>query len=178
MDHAGLMADWQSGNADAGGSLIKEIHRELEAIAAAKLSQERNSSLSTGDLINEAVIRLSKLNRIKFQDRAHILALSARIMRQILIDEARRRNADKHYHTKVTLQTNIAEWQMPIELLALDMHLSELRDIDPQRADIVEMRFFGGMSMTDISTVLDVSVATVKRRWNASRIWLQDRMAN
>ena len=65
---------------------------------------------------------------------------------------------------------------MPVELLALDMHLEELRVIDPQRADIVEMRFFGGMSLTDISTVLDISVSTVKRRWQASRIWLHDRL--
>ncbi len=177
MDHADLMADWQSGNSDAGSSLIKKIYAELEVIAGAKLSQEPHSSLSTGDLINEAIIRLSKLNQIEFQDRAHILALASRIMRQVLIDQARRRHADKRYHKQVTLQTNIAEWQMPIELLALDMHLNELREIDPQRADIVEMRFFGGMSLTDISTVLDVSVATVKRRWQASRIWLQDRMA-
>ncbi|MEL7447195.1 MAG: ECF-type sigma factor [Pseudomonadota bacterium] len=178
MDHAELMSSWQSGDATAGDSLVKKIHSELEAIAAAKLSQEFHSSLSTGDLINEAMIRLSRLDQIEFQDRAHILALASRIMRQILVDQARKRNADKRYHTKVTLQTNIGEWQMPIELLALDMHLSELRDIDPQRADIVEMRFFGGMSLTDISTVLDVSVATVKRRWQASRIWLHDRLAS
>lgn len=176
LDHCALMAEWQSGNATAGDSVIRDIHRELEAIAQAKLSQESRSSLSTGDLINEAMIRLSRLDRIKFNGRAHILALASRIMRQILVDQARRRNADKRYHTRVTLQTNIAEWQMPVELLALDMHLGELREIDPQRADIVEMRFFGGMSLTDISTVLDISVATVKRRWQASRIWLHDRL--
>lgn len=177
MDHAELIEEWQMGDAGSGDTLIKAIHRELEAIAAAKLSQELHSSLSTGDLINEAIIRLSRLNRIAFQDRAHILALASRIMRQVLVDQARRRNADKRYHTKVTLQTNVAEWRMPLELMALDLYLSELRDIDPQRADIVEMRFFGGMSLTDISTVLDISVATVKRRWQSSRIWLQDRMA-
>ncbi|MEM8696421.1 MAG: ECF-type sigma factor [Pseudomonadota bacterium] len=176
MDHGVLMAEWQSGDADAGDALIRDIHNELEAIAAAKLSQELRSSLSTGDLINEAVIRLSRLERIKFKSRAHILALASRIMRQILVDQARRRNADKRYHTKVTLQTNIGEWQPPVELLALDMHLKELQGIDPQRAVIVEMRFFGGMSLTDISTVLDISVATVKRRWQASRIWLYDRL--
>ncbi|MDN3647218.1 ECF-type sigma factor [Pontixanthobacter aestiaquae] len=170
------MAEWQSGNAGAGDSVIRDIHRELEAIAVAKLSQESRSSLSTGDLINEAMIRLSRLKRMEFDSRAHILALASRIMRQILVDQARRRNADKRYHTQVTLQTNIAEWQMPIELLALDLHLGELREIDSQRADIVEMRFFGGMSLTDISTVLDISVATVKRRWQASRIWLHDRL--
>lgn len=176
MEHSELMAEWQSGDPEAGDSLIKDIHRELESIASAKLAQELHSSLSTGDLINEAMIRLSRLNEMEFKSRAHILALAARLMRQILIDQARRRNADKRYHTKVTLQTNIGERQMPVELLALDMHLTELRAIDPQRADIVEMRFFGGMSQTDISTVLDISVATVKRRWQASRIWLHERL--
>ncbi|WP_299329112.1 ECF-type sigma factor [Parasphingopyxis sp.] len=178
MDHSALMADWQSGDTDAGDSVIRDIHRELEAIAAAKLAQEARSSLSTGDLINEAVIRLSRLDRMEFKSRAHILALASRIMRQILVDQARRRDADKRYHTKVTLQTNIGEWQLPVELLALDMHLEELRAIDPQRANIVEMRFFGGMSMTDISTVLDISVATVRRRWQVSRIWLHDRLSH
>lgn len=176
MAHVELMKEWQSGDTASGDALLKSIHRELEAIAAAKLSQELHSSLSTGDLINEAVIRLSRLNRIEFQDRAHILALASRIMRQVLVDQARLRNADKRYHTKVTLQTNVGEWQMPVELLALDLYLDELRTIDPQRADIVEMRFFGGMSLTDISTVLDVSVSTVKRRWQSSRLWLQHRL--
>lgn len=165
MDHRELMTEWQSGDPEAGDSLINDIHRELEAIASAKLAQEMHSSLSTGDLIDEAVIRLARLNEMEFKSRAHILALTARLMRQILIDQARRRNADKRYYTKVTLQTNIGEWQMPVELPALDMHLTELCAIDSQRADIVEMRFFGGMTLTDISTVLDISVATVKRRW-------------
>lgn len=176
MDHSQLMADWQAGNRIAGSSVIRDIQQELHAIAAAKLAQEAHCSLSTGDLINEALIRLSRLKEMKFQSRAHILALASRVMRQVLVDEARRRNADKRCHSKVTLQTDIAEWQVPVELLALDMYLSELREIDPQRADIVEMRFFGGMSLTDISTVLDISVATVKRRWQASRIWLHDRL--
>lgn len=176
MDYIALMSEWQSGDCVAGDELINEIHRELEIIAAAKLSKEAHSSLSTGDLINEAIIRLSRANRIEFQDRAHILAIASRIMRQILVDESRRRNRDKRQHHKVTLITNLGEWQLPVELLTLDMCLEELRTIDPQRADIVEMRFFGGMSLTDISTVLDISVATVKRRWEASRLWLQNRM--
>ena len=172
------MASWQSGDSEAGDALFKQVHTELERIAAAKLSREFNSSLSTGDLINEAVIRLSKLTRMEFRSRAHILSLASKIMRQVLTDQARRRNADKRYHTKVTLQTNVGEWEMPLELISLDAFLNELREIDPQRADIVEMRFFGGMSLTDISTVLDISVATVKRRWQASRIWLHDRMGS
>lgn len=176
MDHSQLMADWQAGDRNAGSAVIRDIQTELQAIAAAKLAQESRSSLSTGDLINEALIRLSGLKQMEFQSRAHILALASRVMRRVLVDEARKRNADKRCHGKVTLQTDIAEWQMPVELLALDMYLGELREIDPQRADIVEMRFFGGMSLTDISTVLDLSVATVKRRWQASRIWLHDRL--
>lgn len=178
MDHSELMAEWQAGDPNAGDALIKDIFDELEAIAAAKLSQELHSSLSTGDLINEAMIRLSRLDRMEFGSRAHILALSAKIMRQILVDQARRRNAAKRYHTKITLHTNIGEWQLPVELLAFDKYLSELRTIDEQHADIVEMRFFAGMSLNDISTVLDVSVATVHRRWQAARIWLQDRLGH
>jgi len=178
MNHSELMAKWQVGDIAAGDSLVRNIHNELRAIAAAKLSQELHSSLSTGDLINEAIIRLSRLTEMKFSDRAHILAIATTLMRQVLVDQARRRNAEKRYHTKVTLVTNIGEWQAPIELLALDSHLTELREIDPERADIVEMRFFGGMSLSDIASVLDVSVRTVKRRWQASRIWLHDRLSH
>ncbi|QJB70715.1 sigma-70 family RNA polymerase sigma factor [Parasphingorhabdus halotolerans] len=170
------MARWQAGNRGAGNQLFVDLEYELQKIAAAKLAGEKNSSLSTGDLINEAVIRLSNLKAIALQSKAHILALASRIMRQVLVDQARKRNSDKREHAKVTLVTNIGVWDRPIELLSLELLLEELTEIDAQRADIVEMRFFGGMSISDIATVLDVSEATVKRRWMSTRVWLHDRL--
>lgn len=176
LDHKQLMASWQAGNRGAGNLLFTDLERELHLIAAAKLAGESNSSLSTGDLINEAVIRLSKLTEIDLNGKAHILALASRIMRQVLVDHARKRNNGKRGHLQVTLVTNIGVWDRPIELLSLDMLLDELKDMHEQRADIVEMRFFGGMSISDIAVVLDVSEATVKRRWMSTRVWLYDRL--
>lgn len=170
------MADWQAGNGTAGDLLLRDVHQELEKIAAAKLAQEFHSSLSTGDLINEAIIRLSKLKRMEFESREHIMALASRIMRQVLVDQARKRNSDKRYHTKVTLTTNVGYDDAPFELLELDLLLDDLRRIDPIRADIVEMRYFGGMTLGDMAVVLDISKATIKRRWQVTRIWLQERL--
>ena len=177
LDHKQLMANWQAGDRSAGNLLFATIHRELQQIAAARLAQEKSSSLSTGDLINEAVMKISRLTDIEFMNKAHILALASRIMRQILVDHARAKSRDKRSHQRVTLITNIAEWKMPVELMELDFLLEELKQIDPQRADIVEMRFFGGMSISDIAVVLDISEATVNRRWAATRAWLHDRLS-
>ncbi|MEP3224567.1 MAG: ECF-type sigma factor [Parasphingorhabdus sp.] len=176
LDHKALMNEWQSGDHRAGNKLFSDLQQELELIAAAKLAGENNSSLSTGDLINEAVIRLSKLKEIDLQSKAHILALASRIMRQVLVDQARKRNSGKRDHAKVTLVTNIGVWDRPIELLTLDWLLDELKTMDQERAEIVEMRFFGGMSIADIALVLEMSEATVKRRWVSTRAWLHDRL--
>ncbi|PKP92717.1 MAG: RNA polymerase subunit sigma [Alphaproteobacteria bacterium HGW-Alphaproteobacteria-14] len=176
MDHAALMAEWQRGDPAAGNTVLSDVYRELSAIAAAKLAHEPNCSLSTGELINEAIIRLSKLTSMAISSRAHVLAMAARIMRQVLIDQARKRNAQKRYHAQVTLQTDIAQREMPVEILELNERLEELRAIDGERAAIVEMRFFGGMTLEEIAEVLELSVPTVKRRWQASRLWLHDRL--
>lgn len=98
-------------------------------------------------------------------------------MRQILLDHARRKNSDKRRHEPVTLCTGFAEPEPNIELIALNQAMPDLAALDPQRARIVEMRYFGGMSLPDIAAVLGVSEATVKRRWSSTRAWLLDRLA-
>ena len=173
---ASLMAEWQNGDDLAGDSLFRKVHDELTQIAQIKLAREFRSSLSTGDLINEAVIRLSKLKDISFQSREHVLALASRIMKRVLIDQARKRNADKRYHTKVTLVTQLEDPDDEFDLIGLNLVLDELREIDPQRADIVEMRYFGGMTVEEIAVVLETSKNTVWRRWSATRLWLQARL--
>ncbi len=177
MDYARLASDWQDGDRQAGDELFKALGQELRVIAAARLRNERNCSLSTGDLVNEAIIKLFRLNIMEIHSRAHILALASRLMRQILIDEARKRNRAKHHHTAITLTTNVAQWEVPVDLMAIEMALEELSGIDEERAKIVEMRFFGGMSSADIATVLGVSEPTIKRRWASTRAWLRHRLA-
>lgn len=172
-----LFADWRVGDRSAREHIFRAVHHELRAIAAARLRQERNSSLSSGDLVNEAVIRLSRLTQLKFESKPHLLALASRIMRQALIDAARRKQAAKRYHLPVTLRTDLVDSREPADLIALDSALSELQAVSPEHARIVELRFFGGMTNADIAVVLGVSEPTVKRRWATTKAWLIDRLA-
>ncbi len=176
LDYAELAAQWRDGDRDAGGELLGALDCELRTIAAARLRKERHSSLSTGDLVNEAIIKLTQLDRIEIGGRPHILALASRMMRQILIDKARKRAASKRNFIPVTLSSDLREDETPLELLELDRALRELEEFDPERAQIVEMRFFGGMSIPEIADVTGLSEATVKRRWIATRAWLAHRM--
>jgi len=176
VDYAKLAAEWQKGDREAGNDLFSALGTELRAIAAARLRNERNCSLSVGDLVNEAVLKLFRLNIMELQSRAHILALSSRVMRQVLIDEARKRATAKRNHAAVTLTTRIAQWEMPVDLMMIEGALNDLAEIDAERAQIVEMRFFGGMSTADIAAVLGVSEPTVKRRWASTRAWLRHRL--
>lgn len=168
---ATLLAQSGLKNSDRVYTLIEQ---ELKTIAAARLRSERSSSLSTGDLINEAMLRLQELDSIEWTGKPHVLAIASTFMRRILIDHARRKNSDKRAHQKVTLVTGLPEEQAPVEIFDLEQALNALREIDPEKANIVEMRFFGGMSNAQIGEVLTLSEATVKRRWAAARAWLQD----
>ena len=176
LDYRVMLADWQAGDSKAGNAVFSLLHEDLRNIAAARLRDERGASLSTGDLVNESVMRLSEMDRIKWQSRPHLLALASRIMRQVLIDHARAKNADKREHERVTLCTGIGYEEQPIELMELEFLLKDLSDIDPQRADIVEMRYFGGMSTSDIAVVLGISESSVQRRWASTRTWLLARL--
>lgn len=176
MDYPGQLAAWQNGDAAAGNVICDALTKELRTIAAAKLRKERNSSLSTGDLVNEAIMKLYRQNVMKIHDRAHVLALASKLMRQILIDKARMRNSDKRHHYPITLSTNVAEWELPVDVLDVHRAMNELAALDPERADIVEMRFFGGMTNKEVAQVMGLSEATVKLRWAASRAWLYDKL--
>jgi RNA polymerase sigma factor (TIGR02999 family) len=176
MDYPKQLAAWQKGDVLAGNQLCSALDAQLRVIAAAKLRKERYSSLSSGDLVNEAIMKLFRQNLIEINDREHILALASKLMRQILIDQARKRNSDKRHHHPVTLSTNVAEWEMPVDVMDIHLAMEELAVIDPQRAEITEMRFFGGMTNEEVAAVLGLSVATVKLRWAASRMWLFDRL--
>lgn len=178
VDYAKLAAKWQNGDRGAGNELFNALGTELRAIAATRLRNERNCSLSVGDLVNEAVLKLFRLNIMELQSRAHILALSSRVMRQVLIDEARKRATAKRNHAAVTLTTRVAQWEIPVDLIVIESALSDLAKIDAERAQIVEMRFFGGMSTADIAAVLGVSEPTVKRRWASTRAWLRHRLGH
>ncbi|MBS0504928.1 MAG: sigma-70 family RNA polymerase sigma factor [Proteobacteria bacterium] len=168
-----LLASWRAGDLAARDRLFALFYPELRRAAAAMVRREPGLSMSSGDLIHEAVARLIGLNRIEWQDRAHFMALAATMMRRALLDHVRSRRRLKREHEKVELTTGIAG-EADIELEALNDALDTLAAIDPERASIVEMRYFGGMEIADIAGVLGLSESTVKRRWTAARLWLAE----
>lgn len=173
LDAKALLDAWQAGDARARDELIERLYTELRKISGALLNREGGISLSTGDLVNEAVIRLIGLKHIDWQDKAHFLAMSARTMRRVLIDHARKKGANRRKHHKVTLVTHLmGGGQGAIDINNLETALTRLQVIDEDRAKIVEMRYYGGLSLEEIAEVMDVSVSTVQRSWRVSRAWL------
>ncbi len=174
MEIKTLLFAWREGDVAARDKLFDVLYGELRKFSAVLLRGEGRVSLSTGDLVNETVLRLIKLDQIDWQDKAHFMALAARMMRRVLIDHARRKDTDKRQHQKVTLITQIIDGQTEsIDLMNLDQALIRLQAIDPQRAEIVEMRYFGGLSLEEIAEVMHTSPSTVQRGWRASRAWLR-----
>jgi RNA polymerase sigma factor (TIGR02999 family) len=166
-----LLGAWRRGDRAARDRLIAILYAELELAAAAMLRGERNVSLSVGDLVHEAIIKLIALDQIDWQDRAHFMALTSVMMRRALIEHVRAKRAAKRQHMKVELITNLPDVGNA-DLDEVNDALERLARIDPERAEIVEMRYFGGMEVADIAAVLSLSESTVKRRWQSARLWL------
>lgn len=171
----GLIEKWRAGDVLARDALIAHMLPELRQIAAARLRGERNSSLSTDDLINDAVIRFMRLEAVSLVDRAHFIALASRIMRNVLTDHARAKATDKRQHHKIELNTQIDGGQR-LDLETLNFALIRLSAIDPALMELVEMRYFGAMTIEDVALATGQSAATVKRRWRTARAWLADAM--
>ncbi|MDP3737631.1 MAG: ECF-type sigma factor [Hyphomonadaceae bacterium] len=168
-----LLVAWRAGDLKARDTLFNLVYRELVQVAAALLRTDRKTSLSSGDLVSETVLRLIALDRIEWQDKAHFLALSARVMRQVLVDQARRRATDRRQHHKVTLISQLgAHGSLELELDQLEKALIRLAAIEPRHAEVVELRFFGNLTLEEVAEVLGMSGSTVKRIWRSSRAWL------
>lgn len=181
MDEQGevteLLAAVKGGRADAMDRVVTLLYAELERIAHRQLAREQGGhTLETGALVNEAYLKLSRLERVEWQSREHFLAIAARLMRRILIDYAVARNAQKRGGAalRITLDSEI---DTPADahhddLLALDEALRRLSLLNERQGRIVECRFFAGMSVEETATALGLSPATVKRDWVAARAWL------
>lgn len=176
MQSVELFHDWRGGDGAARDKLFAIFYKDLSQAAAAMLRNERTVSLSAGDLVHEVVIKLIQLRQIDWVDRAHFLALAARFMRRVLIDHVRAKRTDKREHCKVELTTRFEEHRR-FDLGKLDHALLRLAAVDAEIAEIVEMRYFGGMTTGDVADVLGCSEPTVKRRWAAARVWLLDAMS-
>jgi len=168
-----LLAAWRGGELAARDRLFDILYGELTQSAAAMLRGERNVSLSVGDLVHETILKLIQLDQIDWQDRAHFMALTSVMMRRALVEHVRAKGRNKRQHQKVELKTNIPDMGNA-DLEEVNEALDALAKIDRERAEIVEMRYFGGMEIADIAVVLKLSESTVKRRWQAARLWLYE----
>ena len=168
-----LLAAWRAGDLSARDRLFEILYAELKLAAAAMLRGERNVSLSISDLVHETILKLIVLEQIDWQDRAHFMALTSVMMRRALIEHVRAKGRNKRQHQKVELKTNLPD-VANADLEDVNAALDQLARIDRERAEIVEMRYFGGMEIADIAVVLKLSESTVKRRWQAARLWLYE----
>ncbi len=171
-----LLAEWRDGNQAARDRLIALVEDELRAIANRYLSSERSDhTLQATALINEAYIKLSEQQQTEWQNRAHFFGIAAQIMRRVLVDYARARNANKRdgKRFKITLEAVNDLYQQPHrDLVALDDALNSLAEIDQERSRIVELRFFGGLTIEETARYLDISNDAVKAQWKLAKAWL------
>ena len=172
-----LLADWGQGNEEAREALIPVVYNELRRQARRHLRGERpDHTLESAALVNEAYLRLVRHGTPQWQNRAHFFGVAAQLMRHILVDHARNRLAAKRGAgaPRLALDPELAPAQKAeIDLVALDDALSKLAALDPQQGRLIELRFFGGLSIEEAAVVLSVSPATVKREWATARAWLR-----
>lgn len=176
VDITRLLGQWREGDREAANRLFPLVYRELRAMAHRQLARRPpGDSLVTTALVHEAYLKLVDRSRAAFNDRGHFFAVAARAMRQILVDQARKRISQKRggRARKITLE----EGKVPLreraaEVVALDEALARLEEIEPRLGQVVELRFFGGLSVDEAAEALDISARTVKRDWRRARIFL------
>jgi RNA polymerase sigma-70 factor, ECF subfamily len=174
-DISTLLRAWSEGDQSALERLTPAVYDELRRLAHHYMKGERaGHSLQTTALVNEAYMRLVDFTRMQWQDRAHFFAVSARVMRRILVDRARRQNVKRGADVRhVSLEdVAVVGGDRTGDLVALDDALNALARLDARKVHIIEMRFFGGLSVEETAEVLKVSPATVRRDWSIAKMWL------
>lgn len=170
-----LLQRWSNGDQLALEELTPIVYEELRRLARRYMRGERaNLTLQTTALVNEAYLRLVDLKRMRFNDRAHFFAVSARLMRRILVDHARRRNLKRGAGVEHISLDEVASFgpDRDAALVLLDDAMAALARFDPRKAQVVELRFFGGLSVEETAEVLKISTITVMRDWSTARAWL------
>lgn len=180
-----LLVAWSDGDRAALDALMPVVYDELRRLARNHLSRERaDHTLQTTALVHEAYLRLIDQRSVNWQNRAQFFGIAAQMMRRILINHAKDRHAQKRqgYAAKVSLEETMRVSldeavsffeKREVDLMALDEALNGLAALDPQQAQIVELRFFGGLTIDEVSEVLNISPATTKREWDSAKLWLR-----
>jgi RNA polymerase sigma-70 factor (ECF subfamily) len=175
-----LLVAWSDGDQSALDQLVPLVHGELRRLARSYMRGERRGhTLQTTALVNEAYLKLVDQKHVRWQNRAHFLAIAAQLMRRILVDYARRRQYRKRGGD--ALQVSLADAELlsderTPDLMALDEALVSLAEIDPRRSQVVELRFFGGLNIEETAEILKVSPTTVERDWTTAKAWLYQRI--
>jgi len=177
-----LLKRWRKGSRDAESELMERVQGELRRLAAGYLRHERGGrTLQPTAVVNEAYIRLLPQRGVSWENRAHFFGIAAKMMRRVLVDHARRKKAIKRdagpgEPVSISGVASPAREADPVDVLALHTALSQLGDLDSRQAEIVEMRFFAGLTVEEIAEVLEISPATVKREWATAKMWLRRQM--
>jgi RNA polymerase sigma factor (TIGR02999 family) len=175
-----LLAKWQAGDEEALASLLPIVYDELRRLAHRYLQKERpGHTLQSTALVHEAYLRLIKQEGLEFENRGHFFGICAQLMRQILVEHARsQRAAKRDFGRRLTLEDAVDAAKIrSVDLIALDDALTDLAKLDQNQSRIVELRYFGGLSIEETSQVLGVSPATIKREWATARAWLHHEMS-
>ncbi len=170
-----LLVRWTQGETAAREQLVPLVYDQLRRVARNCLAKERpDHTLQSAGLVNEAYLRLLEHNSVRWDDRIHFFAVSAQLMRRILVDHARKRNAAKRGDgLTLSLDENLAPVKSrPVDLVALDDALNELARMNPEYSQIVELRYFAGLSIEETAQAIGMSPATVKRTWTVAKAWL------
>ena len=170
-----LLQAWGRGDRSALEELIPVVYDELKRMARRHVARERAQTLQATALVHEAYMRLVDQRSVSWQNRAHFFAIAARLMRRIVMNRARRRHAAKRGGAAADLcvdEVEIGSGEPPLDLIALDSALTRLETVDPRQERIVELRFFGGLSIEETAEALEISPATVKREWRTAKAWL------
>lgn len=176
LDVTKLLLSWSNGQEEAGERLMHVVYDDLRRIAGHFLRNERSDhTLQPTALVNEVYLRLIDQKEIDWKSRTHFFGLAARMMRRILVDHARRRKFAKRGGGLLRVPIEDIEQLMgdqSTDLLALDDALTELAKLDPRKAEIVELRYFGGLAVQEIASLKECSIPTINRQWRAARAWL------
>ncbi len=178
-----MLLELTDGNKDVVNQILPHIYDELRRLAGSYLRRERSDhTLQPTALVHEAYMKLIDQNRVKWQNRAHFFGIAAQVMRRILMDHARKTTAEKRGGDAEVLPIEeeilIVSDNRSSDLLALNDALDELARMDPDKAKIVELRYFGGLSIEETAEVMEVSVPTINRHWKLAKTWLYTQLAN